>query len=117
MYEYPSRRIKVIMLSLTARIEVRLTAYHKGYFEFRLCKNNVPQSGTNPAIAVTQDCFNHHLLTDPVGNSRFPAREGTSTNLVKLPINVYCEACVLQWRYRAGECIYMEGDNFESRCG
>jgi len=88
-----------------AHIEVRLTAYHKGHFEFRLCQNNVPQLGTNSAIAVTQDCFDRHQLTDPSGNSRFPAREGTSINLVKLPVNVWCEACILQWRYIAGEYV------------
>ena len=51
-------------------VHVRLTAFHQGYHEFKLCKNEVPQVGSNAATAVTQDCFEKNILTTPTGETR-----------------------------------------------
>ena len=44
-------------------VTIMTTAFHKGYYEFRLCENNVPQKGSDNSIAVTIDCLNQNLLT------------------------------------------------------
>ena len=51
-------------------IKTMITAFHKGYHEYRLCENNVPQVGKDASVAVTQDCFDEHLLASPEGETR-----------------------------------------------
>ena len=41
-------------------VEVKLTAWHGGWFEFRLC---VPRDGgADKSVPETQECFNQHVL-------------------------------------------------------
>ena len=47
-----------------------ITAFHKGYHEYRLCENNVPQGGKDASVAVTQDCFDEYLLASLEGETR-----------------------------------------------
>ena len=84
---------------------VNLVASMLGYFEFRLCayKRTARQ-------LVTQGCFDRHLLesADGSGQTRFPIGENQNNTLqtvsLKLPDgNVYCQYCVIQWRYRTGK--------------
>ncbi|XP_067933101.1 polycystin-1-like protein 3 [Watersipora subatra] len=90
----------------TIDVSIMITAFHKGYFEFRLCENNIPQKGKDGSIAVTYECLNKNLLESMTGGTtlifRFPASMGKSTHRVKLPAGVSCSACVMQWRYKAG---------------
>jgi hypothetical protein len=86
----------------TIDVETRLTAYHQGYYELRLCKNDIPQTGNDPSIAVTQECLNENLLTNEAGSTRFLAGPDVYTQKAVLPSGVTCNACVLQWRYKAG---------------
>ena len=44
----------------TARVKVAVTAYHAGWFEFRL--GVPPDGGATKASAVTQDLLNKHVL-------------------------------------------------------
>lgn len=77
-----------------------------GYFQFRLCVHN------NASVPETQDCFNKHVLelADgsgtklPIEKVRTFARNYTTT--VKLPDQVKCQQCVLQWHYRTGKCLH-----------
>ncbi|KAH3800335.1 hypothetical protein DPMN_153968 [Dreissena polymorpha] len=79
-------------------VAVHLTANHKGWFEFRLCQNDVENK------AVTQDCFDQHLLKDDKGVSRFSISIGMEMvkYSLKLPTGITCRACVLQWMYNTG---------------
>jgi len=97
----------------TIDVFVRLTAFHLGYHEFKLCKNEVPQVGSNGNVAVTQDCFEQNVLKSPTGETQFPAMLGNATFQVVLSEDVTCSNCVLQWRYRAGNNWGCEG----SDCG
>ncbi|XP_046345904.2 uncharacterized protein LOC124126503 [Haliotis rufescens] len=84
---------------------VRLTTYHKGYFEFRLC----PDPSTS-GYGV-QDCLNRFLM--PVrmlgsgegGKERFFPGAGNSDYVlqVSLPPGVTCNTCLFQWRYVTGK--------------
>ena len=82
------------------QVEVELTAYHQGYFEFRLCRHN---TRLRP---VTQECLDQHLLPLESGGSRYyppPPPPGALYNLqYRLPPGLTCDLCVLQWRYVAG---------------
>ncbi|KAH3809985.1 putative protein TPRXL [Dreissena polymorpha] len=81
---------------------VKLTANHKGWWEFRVCP--LPNSRTK----VTQECLNQYLLTNHKGTTRYDldANQITGTGEFKvglnLPDDVSCENCVLQWIYNTG---------------
>lgn len=73
------------------RVEAQITAPHNGYMEWRLC--------TNPKWE-TQDCFDKHVLQigDGTGSKvRVGGQAGTYWAKLKLPDNVSCEHCVIQW--------------------
>ncbi|XP_045177030.1 uncharacterized protein LOC123537395 [Mercenaria mercenaria] len=81
----------------TIDVEFELTANHLGNAQFRLCQNNDPNK------RVKQECFDKHLLKLENGDTKYEV--GTSKNVkykVRLPADVNCTACVLQWRYTAG---------------
>lgn len=79
-------------------IRVHITANHYGWFEYRLCQND------DPKAAVTQECFDKHLLSDEKKATRFTITAGMFyvKHVVKLPDGVKCRACVLQWKYNTG---------------
>ncbi|KAH3799741.1 uncharacterized protein LOC127836919 isoform X1 [Dreissena polymorpha] len=79
-------------------VAVHLTANHKGWFEFRLCKNDAVNK------TLEQACFDQHLLQDNRGVKRFEISMGMENikYSLKLPAGVTCRACVLQWRYNTG---------------
>lgn len=67
--------------------------------EFRLCTN--PLNG-----GETQACFNQHTLQRADGQgTRVNVDRGPDwyTTQFRLPANVRCARCVIQWDYRAGK--------------
>ncbi|KAJ8715291.1 hypothetical protein PYW08_005272 [Mythimna loreyi] len=74
---------------------VYISAYHKGFWEFRIC--------TNP-YDNTQECFDRILLESEDGETKYYPKRGSGTYEVKyrIPSNVVCDHCVLQWKYTAG---------------
>lgn len=92
---------RVLEANSTTIIKVKITANHKGHFEFRLCPANAEKE-------VTQECLDQHLLT-VVDDDKREAVEypldggilGVIAIRVRLP-DVRCERCVLQWHYRGG---------------
>eukprot|EP00045_Choanoeca_perplexa_P017020 m.238501 g.238501 ORF g.238501 m.238501 type:complete len:415 (-) comp17429_c0_seq19:1890-3134(-) len=102
-------------------VEMRITAHHQGHIELRLCDN---------ANALTQTCLNKHLLNrvdtdespiDPRHPNRWylpPNSGGYSAQFVykaqfKLPDNVTCTHCVLQWWYvTANSCLPPDYNQF-----
>ncbi|XP_046612093.1 uncharacterized protein LOC124301279 [Neodiprion virginianus] len=79
-------------------IKVQITAFHKGYFEFRVCP--VKQRG----VEVTAECLNQNILIGADGKSKYYPQSGPGLVEVnyRLPARMTCEQCVLQWRYVAG---------------
>ncbi|XP_076312344.1 uncharacterized protein LOC143225963 [Tachypleus tridentatus] len=85
----------------TLRVAVKITAHHKGHFEFRLCP--ISYDGQK----VDQDCLDKHVLhlVDESGY-KYILPPGSGVGLyhidLMLPRNLTCERCVLQWHYRTG---------------
>ena len=80
------------------RVKIELTANHMGYFEFRLCPQN------NPLVPASQSCLDRHLLEQSNGEgARYYPGDGNQVFDIrlKLPANLTCSQCVLQWRYVA----------------
>ncbi|CAL4091323.1 unnamed protein product [Meganyctiphanes norvegica] len=78
---------------------VQLTANHMGYFEFRLCPHN------NPRYPVADECLDANVLkrADGSGHRYYPgpgAKKFYSN--YRLPSDMTCKQCVLQWRYVCG---------------
>mmetsp|Transcript_56092 Transcript_56092/g.119421 ORF Transcript_56092/g.119421 Transcript_56092/m.119421 type:complete len:390 (-) Transcript_56092:687-1856(-) len=104
-------------------IQVRLTAHHKGHFEFHICDKAI--DGT---VADRDECLMKYKLTrvppasscqpnDSDGNCQ-PLHEGyperwyvppattTYTIKMKVPSDLQCSHCTLQWRWwTANSCI------------
>lgn len=75
-------------------IILKMTANHKGYFEFRLC--NVDRLKLGEA---TQSCLNKILLQDRHGRSQIPIIPfyvGIVKTSLKLPPFLTCNHCVFQ---------------------
>jgi len=110
---------KVYESGQEVEVTIDITANHKGFFEFRLCANDEPMA------VVNQTCFDEHMLPVLNGNeSGLPiptdsdlifdaSKNGFKYFLppqivkkykpvVQLPEGVKCNACIFQWRYRAG---------------
>ncbi len=90
---------------------IELTANKMGWFEFRLCANNEPNK------AIEQDCLSLLELADPTENTTPNGKQKENEKYryyvskkdmkmfvikLKLPANVNCKNCVLQWKYHAG---------------
>ena len=77
-------------------IEVRVdvTANHRGHFQFGLCPEN----------RDSEACFLMNPVSFEDGSGKFFIKQGTGTHRVRLrlPAEVTCDKCVLQWRYVAG---------------
>jgi len=76
-------------------------ANHKGWLEFKLC----PINGN--AGKETQECFDKYplyLAENPrVTKYNLQGGERTVRYRVKLPPNVVCSQCVVQWAWRCGK--------------
>jgi hypothetical protein len=98
------------------KFTVYITAFHKGLFQFRICK--IPAGG-NEASDLTQACFDQHLLKQ-VTDDRAQTPEDPNFWIglkkctkcyynmwYKLPEGLTCgddgSKCVLQWYYLTGE--------------
>ena len=94
----------VIAANLTqgqiVKVEIELTAYHQGYFQMRLCPHN---RRDRPAA---QSCLDRNLLNLDSGAAYYypaqPDTGGLYELQYRLPADLTCDLCVLQWRYVAG---------------
>ncbi|XP_042861748.1 uncharacterized protein LOC122246958 [Penaeus japonicus] len=81
-------------------VTIRLSANHKGWYEFRLCSNS------NPKARDSQRCLDKHLLDMADGSGSRYALDGSvlgdHTVHVQLPRGVSCSHCVLQWKWTVG---------------
>ena len=78
-------------------VKIDVTANHKGYFVFKLCANN------NTVQDPGQDCFDQSVLQIvPSGEDKYyltTFNTGVFTLKLRLPNNVWCSQCILQWTY------------------
>lgn len=76
-------------------VTVDLSAYHKGFWEFKLCP--IPES-------TDQECFDQYPLELEEGGTLYYPDRGSTKYTVnyRLPPGLICDHCVLQWRYTAG---------------
>ncbi|XP_077290276.1 uncharacterized protein LOC143914057 [Arctopsyche grandis] len=77
-------------------VEVRVTANHRGWFEFRIC--NKDRYG-----AESDACFNDILLASPSGEIKHTFEDylGNHYFNLRLPSGLICQHCILQWTYFA----------------
>jgi hypothetical protein len=84
---------------------VRLTVNHKGRWSLRLCRLPGDGSPATERRALTQRCFNQHVLRRADGKGPFTLVPGTQYTFAvryRLPRGVRCARCVLQWTYETG---------------
>ena len=77
-----------------------ITAKHNGYMRLKLC----PSKKTINDL-VMQDCFDQYPLMMADGTDRvgpIDKEPAWYDMYVRLPADVTCEYCVLQWTYTAG---------------
>lgn len=114
-------------------VDVKVTAHHKGHYEFSICDQVITNTLSNP-----QACLDKHILeratseeagvtdcqpgdkraacqpVDPRHKERFylpppgfsPTGANTHKFYLKLPAGFTCNACTMQWRWwTANSCI------------
>jgi hypothetical protein len=89
----------------TINITLAFTANHMGRVGFKLC--DLPDGRLAPArerALTTQKCFNRHVLRRTNGRvySFIRGSEKTVTFTYRLPKNVRCSHCVIQWNWETG---------------
>ena len=81
-------------------VKIDVTANHKGYFTFKLCDNN------NTHQDPDQSCFDERVLRIvPSGEDRYyltTFNTGVFTLKLRLPRDLRCSQCILQWTYTVG---------------
>lgn len=82
---------------------IELTTVHMGYFMFRLCPE------TSEEREVSQNCLDKHVLPILSSNSEsdrfYIHNEKPASNYtlpLRLPSDLTCSRCVLQWTYTTG---------------
>lgn len=79
--------------------KAQITANHMGHFEFNLC--NLDATGGQE----TEECYEQYELVDVQGRRKWYMNSTAATQYVvelRLPADLVCEHCVLQWTYVAG---------------
>jgi hypothetical protein len=94
-------------------IRVKVTAPHGGRFMFGICP--VPD-GASPAVeraAVTQQCMDRNRLKNAKDGSEYwwfgKKTTGEFEMQFKLPDNIECKRCVLQWHWETGNSCTLPG--------
>lgn len=81
----------------TISVTAKITANHRGYFYFRLCNLDAEKE--------SEACFDRYKIkiADNTDIYTLPSTEAKDYTLsIKLPANLTCNRCVLQWTYVAG---------------
>lgn len=82
-------------------IAIQLTAHHKGFFQFKICEMT-PDMATED-----EDCFNSSdsIMELADGSTIWDVNNGSTgifNGKIRLPDDLSCEHCVIQWRYHTG---------------
>lgn len=82
-------------------VDTLITANHYGFFTFALC--NLDNGSED------DDCFEKHpLRLAATGEERYPILTnavGFYNTTLRLPADLVCEHCVLQWTYNTGKIV------------
>ncbi|XP_060596753.1 uncharacterized protein LOC132750735 [Ruditapes philippinarum] len=93
--------VRKYSIGQTINLQVDITSNRYGWMEFRICPNN------DATKAVTHDCLNAHVLQRADGNGTKTyitvKRYGVWNMTYKLPTDMKCTQCVLQWKYNTGD--------------
>ncbi|CAH1773491.1 unnamed protein product [Owenia fusiformis] len=99
----------------TIDVYINITVNHWGWFEFKLCPNN------DVNTPITHDCLDQFPLEIINSDTRFdlPSKETKIWFLqVKLPPQLECSQCVLQWKYHGANRWGTDPDGWEcTGCG
>jgi len=121
--DYRSGPVTSFVAGDTVTFTIKVTAHHKGYFEFSICDKHVDSS-----LADAQACLDMHKLRraappadcvvndargdcQPIheahpGRWYLPPGVGTYQMRYKIPANLQCSSCTLQWLWRtANSCV------------
>ena len=82
-------------------LHLDITAHHKGFFEFKICKME-PSDFTENAACFESD---ESIMTLDDGKQQWDVTGGSTGHYygkVRLPDDLSCDHCVIQWRYHAG---------------
>lgn len=82
----------------TIPITVTITANHRGYFYFKICNIDIDRQESDA-------CFERYKIVISDGSSTYPLPSTQSKDYalsIKLPSDLVCNHCVLQWTYVAG---------------
>lgn len=89
--------VKAYTQGSTVPLNVKITANHRGYVYFKICNLDIEKE--------SDACFERYPLTSPSGDDRFylpTTSAGEFIFSVRLPSNLWCNHCVIQWTYVAG---------------
>ncbi|KAK3599706.1 hypothetical protein CHS0354_037179 [Potamilus streckersoni] len=89
-------------------VQILITAWHKGYFIFKMCPHN------NPKTNASQHCFDQYPLQLVDGGYKYDITNNdahTHNILLNLPQGLTCTQCILQWTYIAGNNWGCDGEN------
>jgi hypothetical protein len=131
--EYPI--VSTFQKGQTIGVDIVITSHHLGHFEFYICNKDDLK---NPQDGITQEClYKYQLLRDdtvetisPVDQNyphryyleppecmehqTFPYPGYKTTVFYKLPHDLFCDHCVLQWWYFTGNsCNHVGYDEYE----
>lgn len=85
-------------------VRVELTANHMGRWSVRLCPLSRPSQGAERR-ELSQACLNAHLMHRADGTGPYtyvPSHEYLFSVEYRLPPNLTCRRCVMQWIYETG---------------
>ena len=97
----------------TITLRVKVTAPHGGRFIFGICP--VPDGASDAAerAAVTQQCMDRNRLKNAQDGTDYwwfgKKTTGEFEMQFKLPDNIECKRCVLQWHYETGNSCTLPG--------
>ena len=78
-------------------VTAKITANHYGYFYFKICNLD--------AESETEACFERNKIPISTGALSYPLPSSSTGDFkvsLRLPSNLICNRCVLQWTYVAG---------------
>ncbi|XP_033725809.1 mucin-3A-like [Pecten maximus] len=88
-------------------VTVDIKANIGGYFEFRLCPNNDIHK------KITQECLDkNHLVINGYGYRFYVERDSVYDLQLKIPEDLTCTQCVLQWKWKGSHYWGMCDDGY-----
>lgn len=94
-------------------IRIKITAPHGGRFIFGICPVPDGASDSKERSVVTQQCFDRNRLKNAQDGSDYwwfgKRGNGEYSMQFRLPPNIVCKRCVLQWHWESGNSCNLPG--------